>query len=65
MKDILVIQELTQKNFDLMQLARACDGLTGSEIEGAFIEALYAAFDEEKRTNRPETPRVGNGGTGE
>ncbi len=33
--------------FDLVQLARATEGLTGSEIEQAFIEALYAAFDEE------------------
>ena len=29
------------------QLTRATDGLTGSEIENAFIEALYAAFDDE------------------
>jgi SpoVK/Ycf46/Vps4 family AAA+-type ATPase len=36
------------KDFDTSQLARATDGLTGSEIENAFIEALYAAFDEEK-----------------
>jgi ATP-dependent 26S proteasome regulatory subunit len=35
------------KDFDLVQLARATDGLTGSEIENVFIEALYAAFDEE------------------
>src|SRR5512140_257775 len=36
------------KDFDTVQLARATDGLTGSEIENAFTEALYAAFDEEK-----------------
>ena len=35
------------KGFDLVQLARSSDGLTGSETEGVFIEALYAAFDEE------------------
>jgi hypothetical protein len=35
------------KDFDIVQLARATDGLTGSEIENVFIEALYAAFDEE------------------
>ena len=35
------------KDFDLVQLARATDGLTGSETENVFIEALYAAFDEE------------------
>ena len=36
------------KDFDTVQLARASDGLTGSEIENVFIEALYAAFDQEK-----------------
>jgi SpoVK/Ycf46/Vps4 family AAA+-type ATPase len=36
------------KDFDTVQLARATDGLTGSEIENALIEALYAAFDGEK-----------------
>ena len=30
--------------FDLRALASASDGLTGAEIEQAFIEALYAAF---------------------
>ncbi len=33
--------------FDLIQLARITDGLTGSEIEQAFVDALYCAFDEE------------------
>jgi SpoVK/Ycf46/Vps4 family AAA+-type ATPase len=33
-------------DFDLVQLARATEGLTGSEIEQAFIEALYQGFDE-------------------
>lgn len=28
-----------------MQLARTTEGLTGSEIENAFVEALYLAFD--------------------
>jgi SpoVK/Ycf46/Vps4 family AAA+-type ATPase len=32
------------KDFDLVQLARASDGLTGSQIEADFIEALYASF---------------------
>lgn len=36
------------KEFDTVQLARATDGLTGAEIENAFIEALHGAFDEEK-----------------
>jgi len=33
------------KDFDIVQLARATEGLTGSEIENAFVEALYLAFD--------------------
>src|SRR5512141_584230 len=33
------------KDFDLVQLARVTEGLTGSEIENAFVEALYLAFD--------------------
>jgi SpoVK/Ycf46/Vps4 family AAA+-type ATPase len=32
------------QSFDLQQLARATDGCTGSEIEQAFIDALYQAF---------------------
>jgi ATP-dependent 26S proteasome regulatory subunit len=36
------------KDFDTIQLARATEGLTGSEIENVFIEALYQAFDGEK-----------------
>jgi hypothetical protein len=31
-----------------VQLSRATEGLTGSEIENAFVEALYLAFDREK-----------------
>lgn len=34
-------------DFDPAQLARASDGLTGSEIEAVFIESLYDAFDRE------------------
>jgi SpoVK/Ycf46/Vps4 family AAA+-type ATPase len=33
------------KEFDLVQLARVTEGLTRSEIENVFIEALYLAFD--------------------
>ena len=36
------------KDFDVVQLARASDGLTGSEIEAVFVEALYQGFDEER-----------------
>ncbi len=32
-------------DFDLLQLARVTDGLTGSEIESVFTDALYLAFD--------------------
>jgi len=30
--------------FDVAQLAKSTDGLTGAEIEQAFVDALYAAF---------------------
>ena len=33
------------RDFDIVQLAKATEGLTGSEIENVFIEALYLAFD--------------------
>jgi hypothetical protein len=36
------------KDYDAIQLARATEGLTGSEIENVFIEALYQAFDQDK-----------------
>jgi hypothetical protein len=32
------------KEFDLVQLARATEGLTGSEIENVFVDALFHAF---------------------
>ena len=32
-------------DFDAAQLARASEGLTGSEIEAVFVESLYDAFD--------------------
>ncbi|MBI5821399.1 MAG: AAA family ATPase [Verrucomicrobia bacterium] len=32
------------EEFDLVQLAKATAGLTGSEIEGVFVDALYQAF---------------------
>ena len=34
--------------FDVGALARASEGLTGAEIEQAFVDALYAAFAEHK-----------------
>jgi SpoVK/Ycf46/Vps4 family AAA+-type ATPase len=33
------------KDYDTVQLGRATEGLTGSEIENAFIEAMFAAFE--------------------
>ena len=35
-------------DFDLVQLAKVTEGLTGSEIENALVEALYLAFDQGK-----------------
>ena len=32
------------ERFDVAQLAKSTDGLTGAEIEQAFVDALYAAF---------------------
>ena len=31
--------------FDLVQLARATEGLTGSEIESVFVDSLFSGFD--------------------
>ncbi len=42
--------------FDLMALAKATEGLTGSEIEQAFVESLYMAFDEENAATDPREP---------
>ncbi len=36
------------KDYDLVQLARVTEGLTGSEIENAFIDALFQGFDQER-----------------
>jgi AAA+ superfamily predicted ATPase len=36
------------RQFDLAQLAKATDGLTGAEIEQVFIDAMYRAFAEEE-----------------
>lgn len=36
-----------EAEFDTQQLAKITDGLTGSEIEAVFVEALYAAFDQD------------------
>jgi len=36
------------RDFDSVQLARATEGLTGSEVEATFVEALYRAFDDDQ-----------------
>ena len=36
---------------DLVQLARMTEGLTGSEIEQGFVEALYLGFEQESEPN--------------
>jgi len=36
------------KQFDTVQLARATDGLTGSEIENVFVDAMFKAFENGK-----------------
>ena len=45
-------------DFDVVQLAKATEGLTGSEIENVFIEALYLAFDSEKEPTDLDIARV-------
>jgi AAA+ superfamily predicted ATPase len=46
------------KDFDVVQLAKATEGLTGSEIENVFIEALYLAFDQENEPTDLDIARV-------
>jgi ATP-dependent 26S proteasome regulatory subunit len=36
------------KEFDLVALARATEGLTGSELEQVLIESLFSGFDQDK-----------------
>lgn len=36
------------KDFDLVQLARMTEGLTGAEIEAVFVDALFSGFDQGK-----------------
>ena len=46
------------RDYDLVQLAKATEGLTGSEIENAFVEALYLAFDSDKEPTDLDIARV-------
>jgi SpoVK/Ycf46/Vps4 family AAA+-type ATPase len=45
-------------DFDPGQLAWASDGLTGSEIEAVFVEALYDAFDRDTEPTDLDIARV-------
>ena len=44
--------------FDPAQLARASDGLTGSEIEAVFVDSLYDAFDRDTEPTDLDIARV-------
>jgi ATP-dependent 26S proteasome regulatory subunit len=46
------------KEFDLEQLARATEGLTGSEIESVFVEALFQSFEAGNEPNDLGIARV-------
>ena len=43
----IVVERRNRKaiDFDLQQLARSSEGLTGAEIEAVFLEAMFAAFE--------------------
>jgi ATP-dependent 26S proteasome regulatory subunit len=45
-------------DFDTVQLARASEGLTGSEIEAVFVESLYDAFDQDTEPTDLDIARV-------
>src|SRR5258705_5159189 len=36
------------KDFDIVQLSKATEGLTGSEIEAVFIDSLFQSFGDDK-----------------
>jgi len=46
------------KEFDTVQLAKATEGLTGSEIENVFIDALYLGFDGEREPTDLDIARI-------
>jgi hypothetical protein len=48
--------ERDPKDFDTVQLSKATEGLTGSEIEAVFIGSLFQAFGED--TSRPTSPSL-------
>jgi SpoVK/Ycf46/Vps4 family AAA+-type ATPase len=48
----LARRELEVAGFDLAQLAAACDGFSGAEIEQAVVSALYAAQAQQQAVNQ-------------
>jgi AAA+ superfamily predicted ATPase len=48
-------------DFDVDQLAKATEGLTGSEIEAVFVEALFAAFSHDREPRELDIATVLNG----
>jgi SpoVK/Ycf46/Vps4 family AAA+-type ATPase len=61
-EDIWSIQITEQgrdaEDYDTRRLAKATEGLTGSEIEAVFIESLYQAFNEEEEPTDFSIARV-------
>jgi SpoVK/Ycf46/Vps4 family AAA+-type ATPase len=45
-------------DFDLVQLARATEGLTGSEIESVFVDSLFLGFDQDRETADLDVARI-------
>jgi len=45
-------------DFDLVQLAKATEGLTGSEIESVFTDSLFLAFDSDREPSDLDVARI-------
>lgn len=45
-------------DFDLVQLARETEGLTGSEIESVFTDSLFLAFDNDREPSDLDVARI-------
>jgi len=50
--------ERDPKDFDVVQLSKATEGLTGSEIEAVFIDSFFHAFGEDKEPTDLEIATV-------
>ena len=46
------------KDYDTIQLARATEGLTGSEIESVFADSLYPAYDSDREPADLDVARI-------